>query len=123
MECIMDKSSGFIVIYATFPDQKTAKTIITGLVRKKLAACGNIFRLHSIYRWKGKIEHDPEYGAFIKTKKPLYLKAETYIKKKHPYDVPEIVSWTIEKGSRQYLAWIGKETKNQELRTGKKEHT
>ncbi|MGB3340514.1 MAG: divalent-cation tolerance protein CutA [bacterium] len=110
MECIMDNSGDFIVIYTTFPDQKTAKTIITGLVRMKLAACGNIFRQHSIYRWKGKIEHDPEYGAFIKTKKPLYLEVETYIKKKHPYDVPEIVSWTIEKGSWQYLEWIDETT-------------
>ena len=107
----MKTSNNFIVIYTTFPGQKTAKTIITGLVKNGLAACGNIFRLHSIYRWKGKIEREPEYGALIKTKRSLYRKVETYIKKNHPYEVPEIISWSIEKGSKPYLDWILKETK------------
>lgn len=99
-----------IIIYTTFPNQNIAKKIITGLVKNKLAACGNIFRLHSVYRWKGKIESEPEYGAFIKTKNNLYRKVETYIKKKHPYEVPEIISWPIEKGLPQYLEWIDETT-------------
>ena len=78
----MRRSSKPIIIYTTFPDQKTAKKIITGLVCEKLAACGNIFRLHSIYQWQGKIEQEPEHGALIKTQKHLYRKVEAYIKKK-----------------------------------------
>ena len=106
----MKQKTTYIVIYATFPDSKTAKKIIRGLVKQKLAACGNIFKLYSIYTWKGKIEHSPEYGAFIKTKKDNYKKVETYIKKHHPYEVPEIVCWGIEKGLPEYLDWVSEVT-------------
>lgn len=102
--------TSFIVVYTTFPNLKTAKRIIKGLVKNKMVACGNIFRLSSIYIWKGKIEQNPEYGAFIKTTKRNYKKVEIYIKNNHPYEVPEIISWEIEKGLNSYLKWIDTET-------------
>lgn len=106
----MKKLKSFIIVYATFPNLKIAKKIIHGLVTKKFAACGNIFKVSSLYVWKGKIEKSPEYGAFIKTKKTNYKKVEDYIKKNHPYELPEIISWTIERGLPLYLNWIEKET-------------
>jgi periplasmic divalent cation tolerance protein len=108
----MTRKDTYIVIYTTFPDFTIAKKIISGLVRHKYAACGNLFKLHSIYRWKNKIEREPEYGVFIKTRKNLYTKVETYIQKHHPYHVPEIVSWKIERGLAQYLQWIDETTAN-----------
>jgi len=99
-----------IVIYTTFPDLKTAKKIIKGLIKRKLVACGNIFKLSSFYIWKGKIEENPEYGSLIKTKKRNYKKVENYIKDNHPYEVPEIIYWSIEKGLKAYLDWIDAET-------------
>ena len=106
----MRKKTTHLVIYTTFPDSKTAQRIIRGLVKQRLAACGNIFKLNSIYAWKGKIKRSPEYGALIKTRKRNYKKVETYIQKHHPYEVPEIISWSIEKGSPSYLKWIAEET-------------
>ncbi|HEC77550.1 MAG TPA: divalent-cation tolerance protein CutA [candidate division WOR-3 bacterium] len=99
-----------IVIYTTFPDLKTAKHIINGLVKEKLAACGNIFKLQSIFTWQEKIEEESEYGAFIKTRKSHYKKVEQYIKDNHPYEVPEIISWGIQNGLDAYLDWVEKET-------------
>jgi len=95
-----------VVVYTTFPNKNIAKKIISELVQKKLAACGNFFKINSIYRWKGKVENEPEYGVFIKTKKRLYKKVEAYIQQHHPYDVPEIIAWPIDRGSPQYLEWI-----------------
>lgn len=96
----------YIVVYTTFPDQHTAKRIINALVKHRLAACGNIFKLFSIYRWKKKVEKHPEYGALIKTRASEYLNVEKYIKDHHPYDVPEIISWHITRGQAEYLNWI-----------------
>ncbi len=101
----------FIVIYTTFPNQKTAKKIINGLLKQKLIACGNIFKIDSIYTWKKKIEKAKEYGVFIKTKKANYKLIESYIKDNHPYKVPEIVYWGIDNGLLLYLNWIEDETK------------
>jgi len=95
-----------IAVYATFPDLKTAKKIIRGLINKRLAACGNIFRISSVFTWKGKIAEIPEYAALIKTVRKNYPKVEKYILKNHPYEVPEIVSWDIERGLKAYIKWI-----------------
>jgi periplasmic divalent cation tolerance protein len=100
----------FVVVYATFPNIRTARVIVEDLVRTKRAACGNIFRLSSIYRWKGKIEKNPEYGVFIKTSMSKYRYVQRYIKKNHPYDVPEIITWNINKGNKDYLDWISEAT-------------
>ncbi len=102
----MKSDKTFIIIYTTFPNLNSAKKIINLLIHKKIIACANIFKISSIYRWKGKIEHSAEYGAFIKTKKANYKKLEKLIKQHHPYEVPEIISWSIEKGYKPYLDWI-----------------
>ncbi|MCK4250557.1 divalent-cation tolerance protein CutA [candidate division WOR-3 bacterium] len=102
--------TSFIVVYTTFPNLKTAKRIIKGLIKNRMVACGNIFKLSSIYIWKGEIEQNPEYGVFIKTTKRNYKKVEIYIKNNHPYEVPEIISWEIDKGLNSYLKWIDTET-------------
>lgn len=96
----------FIVVYTTFPDLKTAKKVINALITKKLAACGNIFKLSSIYIWQKKIEESGKYGVFIKTIEKNYPRVADYIKDNHPYEVPEIISWKIEKGLKEYLNWI-----------------
>jgi periplasmic divalent cation tolerance protein len=100
------KKQKIVVVYATFPDLKTARKIIRGLVKARLAACGNIFRLTSIFAWQGRIEESPEYGALIKTVRKDYRRVEQYIKRFHPYEVPEIISWDIEQGSQTYRRWI-----------------
>jgi periplasmic divalent cation tolerance protein len=96
----------FVVIYSTFPNMRTAREIVDGLVRTKRAACGNIFKISSIYRWKGKIEKSPEYAAFIKTRMSKYHAVQRYIKENHPYDVPEIIAWEITRGQKDYLGWL-----------------
>ena len=100
----------YLVVYTTLPNLRSAKKLIGGMVKARIAACGNIFKISSIYRWQGKIEKSPEYGVFIKTRRTQYPAAEKYIKEKHPYEVPEIVAWDIEKGLDSYLKWIDAET-------------
>ncbi len=95
-----------IVVYVTFPDLRTARKIVEGLVRTRRAACGNIFKISSIYRWKGRIERGAEYAALIKTRASKYRSVERYIRECHPYDVPEIISWEIDRGAPAYLSWI-----------------
>lgn len=106
----MGDSSKFIIIYTTFPDKKSAETAINGLVVNKIIACGNIFKISSIYAWQGKIEKAFEHAAIIKTVQDNYQQVEEYILKNHPYEVPEIISWSIEKGSPAFLEWIEKES-------------
>uniref|UniRef100_A0A7V0Z6T6 Divalent-cation tolerance protein CutA n=1 Tax=candidate division WOR-3 bacterium TaxID=2052148 RepID=A0A7V0Z6T6_UNCW3 len=106
----MEVNNKFIVIYTTFPDLKTAKKVIDGLLKNRLIACANIFKIDSIYTWKKKIEKAEEYGVFIKTRKAKYKSVESFIKDNHPYEVPEIICWDIEDGLPIYFDWIETET-------------
>ena len=106
----MTKRSKNIVVYTTFPDLKSTRSIVHGLIEKRLIACGNIFKVESQYRWQGQIEKANEYAAILKTKRSLYKSVENYIKKNHPYEVPAIVEINIDRGFIPYLHWIDSET-------------
>ena len=100
---------GYISVYTTLPDAKKAKEIARTLVNERLCACANIFKVDSVYRWKGKIEEEAEYGLILKTKEEVYTKLEARIKELHPYEVPMIVRYKIDKGFESYFKWIDEE--------------
>jgi periplasmic divalent cation tolerance protein len=81
------------------------------MVDAEIIACGNIFKIHSIYSWQGKTETSPEYGAIMKTTRNKYAAVEKYVQQHHPYQVPEIIAWRIERGEPDYLDWISEITK------------
>ena len=82
------------------------------LVKKRLAACVNIFPLiESIFSWKGKIEKKKEAVLIVKTSKSNFLKVEKEVKKLSGFTTPCILEIPITRGSKDYLDWIKKETK------------
>jgi len=104
----------FSFVYITAPNKKEATKIAEVLISEKLAACCNIFKIDSVYWWKGKIEKSGEYGIFAKTKKSLIGKIIKKIKEIHSYSVPCVISFDIDRGNRDFLNWIEKSTKNRE---------
>ncbi len=96
-----------IIILTTVSKKQDASKLATSLIKEKLAACVNIIKIEkSIYRWKGKVEEQGEYLLIIKTIAPKYLQLERFIKKHHPYELPEIVKINVEGGSNEYLQWV-----------------
>ena len=95
-----------IFIYSTLKNKKEAEQIGEGLVRKKLAACCNLFPIESIYSWRGKIVKDKEFAMFIKTKKENFKKVEKFILKNHSYDTPCILEIPITRVTAKYLKWL-----------------
>lgn len=107
---MMIRMSKYKIIYSTTNKLEEAKRIANDLVKEKLAACVNIFKIDSIYRWKGKIIKDKEYAMIIKTKESVLNKAMKRIKELHSYEVPCIICFNIEKGYDKFLEWIDIET-------------
>ena len=97
-----------ILVLVTCGSAKQAHRIARSLVELRLAACVNILEdpVRSIYRWKGRVESAKEILLAIKSSRKNFAKLERAIKKIHTYDVPEIIALPIERGSREYLAWI-----------------
>ena len=97
-----------IFIYSTFPNKKTAQRVGERLVRKKLAACCNIFPITAVYSWQRKIAQDKEFVMIIKTKKENFKKVEKFILENHPDDTPCILEIPINRVTKGYLNWLNK---------------
>ncbi len=98
-------------IYITTKDEDEARKIGRTLVDEKLAACVNILPIKSIYRWEGEIQEEGEAAMLVKTKAELADKVIERVKELHSYEVPCIVSFSIDKGNPDYLKWIEESTK------------
>jgi periplasmic divalent cation tolerance protein len=101
-----------IFIYITCKNKREAERIGLYLVKKRLAACVNIFPLiKSIFSWRGKIEKESEAVLIVKTVKNNFLKVGKEVKKLSGFTTPCILEIPIVRGNKNYLNWIKKETK------------
>jgi len=99
----------YIIIICTTSNIDNAKNIANHLVSNKLAACVNIIpQIVSIYEWNNQIQQDSECILFIKTHNSLFDKVKEEIIDLHPYELPEIISITIDRGHTEYLDWLKK---------------
>lgn len=101
-----------IIILCNTNSQENAEFIAKTLISEKLCACVNIVhKIQSIYKWQGKIENDTEFLMLIKTKNELFEQVKNRILKLHPYEVPEVISFDIINGNKEYLDWVGQNTR------------
>ena len=98
------------LVLCTCPDQVTAQNIAEQLVDKQLAACVNILPgITSIYQWQGKRETAQEHLLLIKTTNEVYDVLEQALTDLHPYELPEIIAVSVERGSAAYLDWMSQQ--------------
>jgi periplasmic divalent cation tolerance protein len=96
-----------LLAISTFPDVDTASRVAQTLVEEKFAACANLIpAVHSIYRWKEKIETEGEVMVFFKTIQNRQAAFEEILRSLHPYEVPELIFVKIDSGSPDYLRWV-----------------
>jgi periplasmic divalent cation tolerance protein len=109
-----DKSAigSSILVLTTFPEQAQAEALARELLTARLAACIQIgATVQSLYHWRGQIETAREVPLSIKTRAALYPRVEETIRRRHPYELPEIVAVPISCGLPAYLEWIAAETR------------
>jgi periplasmic divalent cation tolerance protein len=100
-----------IAVLTNLPDSEAAFNLARELVELRLAACVNVLApVTSFYRWEGRSEQATEYPLLIKSTHDRYVELEEAIHKRHPYSLPEIVAWPIERGLAGYLRWVEDET-------------
>ncbi len=101
----------YILCLVTIGDIEKAYQIARLVVDKKLVACVNILpEIRSIYWWKGQVCDDTEILMIMKSCDHLYDELERTIRESHPYEVPEIISFKIDRGLPDYLRWIDEST-------------
>lgn len=99
--------NSILVCFCTFANDEEARRIAEIVVGERLAACANLLpSVTSIYRWKEKIEHGAETLAIFKTTSARYAELQARILSLHSYEVPEIISLTVNAGLPDYLKWV-----------------
>jgi periplasmic divalent cation tolerance protein len=103
-------STDCCMIMTTFPDDESARQVIDELLTMKVAACIQTLPITSQYRWRGAVNQESELLTLIKATTENYATIESLIKKRHPYECPEIIQVPITKGSADYLDWLRTES-------------
>ena len=98
---------GACVVLTAVGEPRAAGRLAKRLVSEKLAACVSALPgAVSHYRWKGKSQTSRETLLLIKTDRKRWPGLKTYLKKHHPYRVPEILMLSVTEGSKEYLSWL-----------------
>jgi len=100
-----------LLVLTNVPDRAAAERLADLLVERRLAACVNILApCRSVYRWKDAVQHDEEHPMLMKTTAERYPALEQALREAHPYELPEIIAFPVERGLPAYLAWVAAET-------------
>lgn len=96
-----------LVVFSTFPDEASARTICAALVEEGLVACVNLLpQVTSIYRWQGELKEEGETLAILKLPAGGFPALEEKLTALHPYEVPEIVAMPVAAVNTKYQAWV-----------------
>lgn len=99
--------SAYGIVLTTVGSKAEAVVIASALVEAKLAACVNLFPMESVYRWQGTLQRETEWQLVIKTRLDCFDKLAAKVRSLHSYDTPELIALPIERGSKDYLSWLG----------------
>lgn len=94
------------LVLVTYPVDNDYRAWCKSIIERKLAACVNIVKVDSIYRFKGKIEESEEVLLIFKTKRETAKLLKEVIMKEHPYEVPEFLELQITDVNEPYLNWV-----------------
>jgi periplasmic divalent cation tolerance protein len=110
----MEKSPdapGVSLVLTTAPDASAAERIVRALVEERLIACGNVVPgVASLFRWKGEVQREEEVLVLMKARTEALDRLFARIGELHPYEVPELLSFPVGKGSPAYCGWVVEET-------------
>jgi periplasmic divalent cation tolerance protein len=99
-----------IAVLTNLPDSESAFNLAREVVHLRLAACANVLApATSFYRWQGTEEQASEVPVLMKSTAERYAELERAIRARHPYELPEIVAWPLERGLGEYLRWVESE--------------
>lgn len=98
-----------LLVLTTLGSAAEARDFVHGLVEDRLVACGTVLPAASIYRWKGEIAEADEFVVLLKTNESKWSALAAAVEQRHPYDVPELLAFPVERGAAPYLSWLTSE--------------
>jgi len=103
-------SASITLVLTTLPTTAAADALTDAVLAARLAACATqLGQSRSAYHWQGAIERAEEVPLLFKTSAARAYELEQFVGAKHPYQTPEILSWSAV-SSTAYAAWVDAET-------------
>jgi len=93
------------VVWLTHPEQG-AQAFARRLVEQGLVACMSCHTVQSVYRWQGRLEQVTEVQFMAKTCAASLDALEEFVKREHPFDVPEFIVLLPLHVEARYGAWL-----------------
>ncbi len=94
------------VVFVTVPPSR-AEVMARSLVENRLCACVNVVAaVKSFYYWKDELQHEQESLLIIKTTQTKIDDLIKFVKKNHPYEIPEIITVRVAEGLPDYIDWV-----------------
>ena len=98
--------SSAVLLFTTVDSEAAAQAMARAAVGERLAACVQIGRVSSVYRWKGETEEAAEWVCQFKTTPERIEALTARILALHTYQVPEIMTVPVLTGYPPYLQWV-----------------
>jgi periplasmic divalent cation tolerance protein len=96
-----------VLVYVTCADRDEARRIGRELVRKRLAACTNVFSgVESFFNWEGQLEQADETVVIAKTVRAKVPAVVEAVRALHSYTVPAVVVVPVEGGNPVFMDWV-----------------
>jgi periplasmic divalent cation tolerance protein len=103
-------STHALLVLTTLGSAEDARVFVTGLVEDRLVACGTVLPgAESVYRWEGTITQEQEVVVLLKTDASKWDELRAAVDERHPYEVPELLAFPVERGNDLYLSWLTSE--------------
>jgi periplasmic divalent cation tolerance protein len=96
-----------LVVVTSVGTEEQALDIAHHLVESGLAACVNILPgVKSVFRWKGKVQHEGEYLLMAKTVKKNFARVRDAMKELNAYELPEILAFPADHADAAFAKWV-----------------
>jgi periplasmic divalent cation tolerance protein len=100
-----DSPQDTLLVFTSCP-AAAADALASALVELRLAACVNLLPARSVYRWQGAVERAEETLLVAKTSRSRYAELQAEVRRRHPYELPELVAVNLDCGLPAYLQWV-----------------
>src|SRR6266851_3993040 len=99
-----------VMILVTTGGRNDAERLGEGLVVEHLAGCCTVIPMvHSFYYWEGQLKREHESLLLVKTVESRAQAVQEYVRKNHPYELPEIILFSSKRRHTRYLQWLAEQ--------------
>ena len=101
-----------VIVQTTVASRRDALRLSGLMVKARLAACVQVMPIHSTYRWHNKVKQSAEWLLAAKTRSARTKALMAFIRRHHPYELPEIMAVSVTQVLPAYRQWVLRETKS-----------